>query len=115
MECVSCGLLAGYNRVVVDLVSGRELGGFCRNCELDEFGQTLSKLTQPDSSCVLCRRDGHFGLAAWTPYRQESNARVICDVEFEVRERTPLLCDEHYYDACAESEGTVCRPRGSQP
>lgn len=115
MKCVSCGLRAGYNRVVVDLVSGRELEGFCRNCEFDEFGQILSKSNHRADSCILCRRDGHYGLVVWRPYREESGHRIICDVEYSVGDRTPRLCDEHFHETCRDPTPAVCNVGGQQP
>jgi hypothetical protein len=98
MDCIRCGQDAGYNRVVVDLVSGDERGGYCRNCEYEEFGQILDKFGQTDGDCALCNRDGHFGLPAFVPEVTVADDRLQSTVECRVRERTPLLCDEHFYE-----------------
>lgn len=101
MDCIRCGHDSGYNRVVVDIVTGRELGGYCRNCEYDEFGQALSKFGGTDRDCALCNRDGHFGLPAYETRAKVTDSRIESTVECRVRDQTPLLCDEHFHDVTA--------------
>lgn len=112
MDCVRCGLRAGYNRVVVDLISGSELGGFCRNCELEAFGHALSKFDGADESCVLCTRDGHYAVPAWQPYEKKTDSHVACAVEFSVHDRTPTLCDEHFHELCTDEDRPAVPQRG---
>ncbi|MBX0286067.1 hypothetical protein [Haloarcula salinisoli] len=97
MDCICCGRPAGYNRAVVDVLSGRELAGFCRNCELDEFGRTLERFTGTGSQCTVCNRDGHIALAAWQPSVERSASKLVSRVTYEVTDRTPTLCDEHIH------------------
>ena len=111
MDCTCCGMPAGYNRVVVDLISGRKLDGFCRNCEYESFGHALSKFDSPDDSCVLCNRDGHYAVPAWEPYEETSDRRTTCHVAVTIHERTPVLCDEHFHDLCASEEETPTAAR----
>lgn len=110
MNCISCGQQAGYNRVVVDTVSGRERGGFCRNCEFDEFGRALERFSQATQSCLVCDRDGHVALAAWTPVLETGDDRLVSTVEYEVCERTPCLCDEHLHAVAGDEENTDGKP-----
>lgn len=115
MECVSCELRAGYNRVVIDVVTDEQLGGFCRNCELDEFGHTLSKFVSSDNTCLLCNRDGLYAIPAWEPYETTTDHHTTCGVEYTVRDRTPSLCDEHFSDICSTFEApTVLQRRNSR-
>lgn len=115
MNCIRCDCEAGYNRAVVDTVSGEERGRFCRNCELEEFGRTLERLCQTDRSCVFCNRDGHFGFAAWTSTLQDGGERQVSSVEYEVTDRTPFLCDEHFHVVTgAEPETSAQRGRVSR-
>lgn len=102
MNCISCGLQAGYNRAVVALVSGDQLGGFCRNCEFDIFGHMLSEVRSSDETCALCERDALYAIPAWQPYEKLSDDRITCDVQYTVHERTPMLCDEHFHELCTE-------------
>jgi len=115
MNCISCGQPAGYNRVVVDTVSGRERSGFCRNCEFDEFGRALERFSQTTRTCIMCDRDGYVALAAYTPVLEEGDERLVSTVEYEVTERTPFLCDEHLHAIVGDEEdreGTPGRVSG---
>lgn len=110
MNCIRCDRRAGYNRAVVDTVSGRELGGFCRNCEFEEFGRSLERSSQAERTCLMCERDGHFGLATWTSTLKRDDWRLVSEVDYEVTDRTAFLCDEHFY-AVADGEADA----GEQP
>lgn len=110
MNCIRCGRQAGYNRAVVDTVSGRELGGFCRNCEFEEFGRALERFSQAERTCVMCDRDGHVGFAAWTPVVRGDGERMVSEVEYDVTDRTPFLCDEHLHAVTDEEESVDERP-----
>lgn len=104
MECVSCGLRAGYNRVIVELVRDERIGGFCRNCEFEAFGHTLSKCSSEDENCLLCNRDGLYALSTWEPYEKSRDFHITTAVQFSVTERTPTLCDEHFHEFCLSEE-----------
>ena len=97
MNCIRCSCEAGYNRVVVDTVSSRERGGFCRNCEFEEFGRSLDRFSQGDRTCLMCDRDGYVAFAAWTPVLEDGGGRLVSSVEYDVTDRTPFLCDEHLH------------------
>lgn len=113
MECISCGLPAGYNRLVIDLVTEERYGGFCRNCEFEVFGHTLSKFVSSDGTCVLCNRDGLYAIPAWEPYETTINHQTTCGVEYTVRDRTPSLCDEHFDDIRSDSDEPTAVQRGN--
>jgi hypothetical protein len=106
MNCVRCGLDAGYNRVVVDLLSGVELGGFCVDCEHEEFGRSLERGFWTGDDCALCDRDGHFALATWEPEATEREGDLHCSVDYDVTPDTVLACDEHLH---AITDGRVGR------
>jgi hypothetical protein len=106
MECISCGLRAGYNRVIIEEVQDTEVGGFCRNCELEAFGETLSKCSNKDQTCLLCNRDGWYALSSWEPYEKTSEYHITTEVDFSVTERTPRLCDEHFHELCLQKTQT---------
>jgi hypothetical protein len=110
-NCIRCGRQAGYNRAVVDTVTDRELGGFCRNCEFEEFGRSLERSSQAERTCLVCDRDGHFGFATWTPTLKRGGRRLVSEVSYEVTDRTVFLCDEHFYDV-RDGEGEPNRRPG---
>jgi hypothetical protein len=93
---------AGYNRAVVELVSGIEIGGFCRSCELTAFGETLEHGHWDGDGCALCSRDGHFALPVWESAPSVEGSRVVSSVEYEVTDETAVLCDEHLHDMASD-------------
>lgn len=97
MNCVSCGRRAGYNRVVVDLVSGVEVGGLCVDCEAEEFGKVLERGYWDGEECGLCPRDGQFALPEWEAEATERDGDLHCSVSYSVTGGTPVLCDEHLH------------------
>jgi len=111
MNCIRCNGEAGYNRVVVDTVSGRELGHFCRNCEFEEFGRALERLNTRDRSCVMCNRDGHVAVAPWTPTLADDGRQFVSEVDYDVTDRTPFLCDEHFH-AVTDADDVEDEPPG---
>jgi hypothetical protein len=110
MNCVRCGLNAGHNRAVVELVSGIEIGGFCRSCELTAFGETLERGHWDGDGCALCSRDGHFALPVWESAPTVEDRLVVSSVEYDVTDETPVLCDEHLQ----EMAGDLGRDRESR-
>jgi hypothetical protein len=115
MNCIRCGHEAGYNRVVVDLLSGVELGGLCVGCERDEFGESLAKSLWADGDgCRFCDRDGHFALARWEPSATERGGDVHCSVDYQVTDATVLVCDEHLH-AFTDHETRAHRARAVEP
>lgn len=99
MDCISCEREAGYNRAVVDVFNGIEIGGLCVGCEREEFGKTLARRrADEEGNCLLCNRDGQYALALWRPTQRESGGDIHCSVEYDVTDRTLLLCDEHLHE-----------------
>jgi|GEM_PF-2098974 len=95
MDCTLCHEDAGFNRAIVDTLSGLEVGRICLNCELEVFGYSLQRGFWSDgSSCSFCPRDGHFALPTWEPETEERDGDIYCSVAYEVTAETPRLCDE---------------------
>lgn len=98
MNCVTCGLAAGYNRAVVDLVGGEVVGGLCVGCEKAEFGESLARgHWAATDGCVFCPRDGQFALPLWEPRAERKGRNVYGSVEYELTDATAALCDEHLH------------------
>jgi hypothetical protein len=96
MDCVICERRGGYNRAVVELETGVELGGLCVRCENEKFGELCGELGDPDSdSCVFCDRDGLWALPKWLPSTYESDGRTVSYVDYDVSTTSFHLCDEH--------------------
>lgn len=100
-SCVTCEQPAGFNRVVVDTVTGEEVGGLCRNCEGETFGMVLSVSADDGDRCLLCSRDGHNAIATWqSAPRTGADDTIVVGVEYEIAPHTPRLCDEHLTELC---------------
>ena len=96
MDCVICERRGGYNRAVVELETGVELGGLCVRCETEKFGELCGELGEPDSdSCVFCDRDGLWALPKWLPSTYEEDGRTVSYVDYDVSTTGFRLCDEH--------------------
>lgn len=98
MDCITCGLEAGYNRAVVDTLEEAEIGGFCLRCEKAEFGNSLERgYWTRDGRCALCDRDGFYALPKWEAGAEAEEDCVVCTVDYDLTDDTVRLCDEHYY------------------
>jgi len=98
MDCITCGLEAGYNRVIVDTMEEAEIGGFCLRCEKAEFGNSLDRgYWTRDGKCALCERDGFYAMPKWEAGAEADEDAVVCTVDYDVTDDTVRLCDEHYY------------------
>jgi hypothetical protein len=96
MECLACGLRAGYNRVVVERPSGTELGGLCVECEERRFGDCLLRgLWTETDGCALCTRDVYAAMPAWYPETERSPDGLLVRNDYEVTDGTVGLCGEH--------------------
>jgi hypothetical protein len=99
MDCLSCGLPSGYNRVLVERGTGGEVGGLCIECEEHEFGDRLRweirAETEPDR-CALCADGAHVRVPEWDPEMDVADDGTVEWEEYRVTEATPGLCDEHF-------------------
>lgn len=114
MDCVTCGLEAGYNRIVVDMPADAEVGGFCLRCEKSEFGNSLDRgYWTRGGTCALCDRDGYYALAKWEAMTEAEADHIVCTVDYHVTDETVLLCDEHFH-AIQNYEHVSRRSRASR-
>lgn len=96
MDCVVCRKRSGYNRVVVDVESGFELGGLCVHCESEKFGEFSDELGEPGAdTCVFCDRDAFWSLPKWLPSTYETSDRIVSYVDYDASSTGLVLCDEH--------------------
>lgn len=104
--CIRCSHPAGHNRLVLDDVTDRVAGGFCRTCELDLFGRSLAAVEFEDDSCALCSRDGFYLLAPWCPgARSEPDGTVTVTGTFLTDGTGPRLCDVHHHAVADPATG----------
>lgn len=96
MDCVVCEKDSGYNRVVVDVESGHELGGLCVRCENDKFGEFADELGDQDSdTCTFCDRDGFWAAPKYLPSTYETDGKTVSYVDYDASTAALTLCDEH--------------------
>jgi hypothetical protein len=98
MDCVVCEKKSGYNRAVVDLESGNELGGLCVRCEAEKFGEFSDELGEEGSDCMFCDRDGFWAVPKYLPSTYEEDGKTVSYVDYDVSNATLKLCDEHLAD-----------------
>ncbi|WP_290818840.1 hypothetical protein [Halovivax sp.] len=105
-RCVRCDDEPGFNRAVLDVVAGAEVGALCRNCELDVLVEPESyERGSRDGACGCpgCDRDATFALPRWLPETTVSNGAVESRVDYGLDEHPLSLCDEHYGDLVSGS------------
>ena len=93
--CVTCGSRHALDYVVQDRGSGLTVGGFCRFCALDEFGESLNRgLWKHSDGCAVCERDGYIAILENRPHLVSDGGREVIKHE-PATEPSMLLCDEH--------------------
>lgn len=115
MDCLVCHQEAGYNRAVVDVLSGTVVGALCRNCELDHFGNRLEIRERGVDGCTFCDRDGYYALAKWLPETSEEGDAIRTSVEYRVTDATVHICDQHLTDLRELPAAPETPVRGHQP
>lgn len=96
MKCIMCHHPAGYNRAVVDVLSGQEISRICRNCEIDHFGRRLEvNDAVTEDNCVFCSRDGLYALPKFSVHLEENDGILISKNTAEVSDSAPQICDRH--------------------
>lgn len=94
-----CDREAGYNRTVIDVFSGMELGGLCMNCEKDEFGNSLQYgASNGEGQCNYCERDGQIRLPRYVPRTERRDNITLVKSSIEESDSVPSLCDEHFHE-----------------
>lgn len=111
MDCFACEKKSGYNRAIIELFSGVEIGRFCLRCELVAFGIGLQEGYWADvERCAFCNRDDQYALPLYLPIHEEHEGMIHCSVEYEVTDGTVALCDEHLHRLRGIDERGQSRP-----
>jgi hypothetical protein len=108
MDCVSCGLPSGYNRVLIERGSDAEIGGLCIECEEHEFGDRLRWEIRAETEadgCALCARDAGFRVPEWDPEMDVAPDGTVEWTDYRVTETTPGLCDDHVEELADRDSG----------
>jgi len=98
MKCLSCGLEAGFRRLVVHTDSLEKHGSLCSSCEskLERLGVT-DDADDPASGerCGQCRDPGVFALPEMRLSVDEETDSDEILYEYEIDAGTPRLCTDH--------------------
>jgi hypothetical protein len=109
MNCLSCRLPSGYNRVLVEAGTEVEVGGLCVECEEHRIGDGLGRASRAETDgCALCAGDAHVRVPEWSPEMDVRSDGTVVWTDYRVTEGTPGLCEEH-------AEGLAGRGSGEEP
>lgn len=98
MKCLKCNKDSVLERAVVDILTGRELGGFCDPCLDTENDLTFGDdVRDAGLGCAICSKDPHYQLPRIDCLIQYSDDRQD-EVEYGISERTVQLCADHLKD-----------------
>lgn len=93
-SCIACGDDPGYNRAIVHVDSGLEVGELCERCETDHFDGAIEHRGH-DATCALCSSQGSFALPRWDTHTDDDDC-IIGD--YEIFDDTVRLCSSHFDD-----------------
>lgn len=92
--CIACGDDPGYNRAIVHVDSGLEVGELCERCETEHFDGPIDHRGHTDA-CAHCSSNGTFALPIWETETDEDDC-IIGD--YEIYDDTVRLCSSHFDD-----------------
>jgi hypothetical protein len=93
-DCIACGDDPGYNRAIVHVDSGLEVGELCEQCEEAHFGDLLAHRGH-DATCAHCSSSGTFALPRWETETDEDDLIVG---DYEIYDDTLRVCSSHFDD-----------------
>ena len=97
MECLSCGLPSGYNRVLVEQGNGAEVAGLCVECEARRFEGRLRRQERSETDgCALCTGNAHVRVPEWDPEMDVLSDGTVVWEDYRVTGTTPGICEEHF-------------------
>lgn len=103
MKCLKCNKDAVLERVVVDITTGTELGGFCDSCLNTEDNPTFEDgIWHGDSGCAVCSGDSHYQLPRIDCLIQYCDDRQD-EIEYGITDRTVQLCADHLKNLLTET------------
>lgn len=95
MDCINCKSTGRLDRVVLDILTGTELGVLCEAC-LDTRYDPVFKddIWHEDSGCAVCAEQPHYHLPLIDCLIEYSDDRSD-ELEYGVTDTTVRLCSEH--------------------
>ena len=108
MKCLSCGLEAGFSRLIVNVNTDSKEGSLCSSCE-----SKLDRVPPDESSddaprCLECGESGVFALPEMQLSIVDDDHGDKFTYEYDLDADTPHLCPAHL-------ETLLQEPRGVDP
>lgn len=98
MECTKCENPEAFNRVIINQLTGEELGVFCSDCESTSFGEILDNPHwHQQNGCAFCENPGKFKLPE-LDCLIESEDGTLSTLEYITLDETVALCTAHIRD-----------------
>jgi hypothetical protein len=94
MECLSCTDPGVVNRVLVNRLTGEEVGLYCEDCEAAAFGGVLGDPDwHQDNGCAFCEGSGTYLLPRVDCLIEDDGSPRL--VEYLTIEGAVSLCPDH--------------------
>lgn len=103
MHCLKCDETDRLDRVVVDTLTGAEVGGLCDTClETGQSSAFEDDIWRADSDCAVCAEVAQYELPLIECRIEYPDCRPD-EVEYVLTDATLRLCTEHLRVALTES------------
>jgi len=106
MKCLSCGLEAGFTRLIVNVETEEKEGSLCASCEskLERLLETApTQETGTDQHCLECETLGRWALPEMHLSVDDDDRGDQFSYNFEIDAETPHLCTNHLEALLQES------------
>lgn len=95
MYCLNCGETAGLDRVVLDDLTGVEIGGLCDSClSTSPHPVFRDDVWRNETGCAVCAEPVHYHLPLIDCRIQYTDGRPD-EVEYALTDATLRLCTDH--------------------
>lgn len=102
MECISCEAHEVFNRVIINRLTGEEIGVYCEDCEFKDFGEMLEDPSwHQENGCAFCENSGRYKLPKLDCLieNDDGSPRLLEYMHFDY---TITLCSNHTEKLLAE-------------
>ena len=102
MECLKCEHTADLDRVVIDILTGTELGGLCGSCLATCSSPAFrDDVWRRDTDCAVCAETPHYEIPLIDCLIQHGDDRPD-EAEYVITDETLRLCADHLRESLME-------------
>jgi hypothetical protein len=103
MNCLKCERTAELDRVVVDILTGTEVGGLCERC-LEAHGSPVFQddIWREESACAVCAETPQYEIPLIDCLIRYADNRPD-EVEYAITDATLRLCTTHLREFLMET------------